>query len=233
MIMKFSKLSQLLVVSSLGLTLLACSNTPNMMTQAMPKSGFLPNYSLLEAVPNTPSGTRVWRYRNEAVNPNIYTAVIIEPIYLNQAPTQDISAESLIQAKIALQDSMRLAVLNKGTIKITTKPGPSVARISVGITGAEASADSLQPWNFTPIGLAANAAAYAAGVNAKTPALVVESKITDSQTNALLGEGLITIEGESFRTASGSVESFIVMAKKVVEAALQVSANPTPTRVTK
>lgn len=231
--MKFSKLSQLLVVSSLGLTLLACSNTPNMMTQAMPKSGFLPNYSLLEAVPNTPSGTRVWRYRNEAVNPNIYTAVIIEPIYLNQAPTQDISAESLIQAKIALQDSMRLAVLNKGTIKITTKPGPSVARISVGITGAEASADSLQPWNFTPIGLAANAAAYAAGVNAKTPALVVESKITDSQTNALLGEGLITIEGESFRTASGSVESFIVMAKKVVEAALQVSANPTPTRVTK
>jgi len=233
MIMKFSKLSQLLVVSSLGLTLFACSNTPNMMTQAMPKSGFLPNYSLLEAVPNTPSGTRVWRYRNEAVNPNLYTAVIIEPIYLNQAPTQDISAESLIQAKIALQDSMRLAVLNKGTIQITTKPGPGVARISVGITGAEASADSLQPWNFTPIGLAANAAAYAAGVNAKTPALVVESKITDSQTNALLGEGLITIEGESFRTASGSVESFIVMAKKVVEAALQVSANPTPTRVTK
>ena len=231
--MKFSKLSQLLVVSSLGLTLFACSNTPNMMTQAMPKSGFLPNYSLLEAVPNTPSGTRVWRYRNEAVNPNLYTAVIIEPIYLNQAPTQDISAESLIQAKIALQDSMRLAVLNKGTIQITTKPGPGVARISVGITGAEASADSLQPWNFTPIGLAANAAAYAAGVNAKTPALVVESKITDSQTNALLGEGLITIEGESFRTASGSVESFIVMAKKVVEAALQVSANPTPTRVTK
>ena len=231
--MKFSKLFQLLVVSSLGLTLFACSNTPNMMTQAMPKSGFLPNYALLEAVPNTPSGTRVWRYRNEAVNPNVYTAVIIEPIYLNQAPTQDISAESLIQAKIALQDSMRLAVLNKGTIKITTKPGPSVARISVGITGAEASADSLQPWNFTPIGLAANAAAYAAGVNAKTPALVVESKITDSQTNALLGEGLITIEGESFRTASGSVESFIVMAKKVVEAALQVSANPTPTRVTK
>ena len=229
MIMKFNKLAQLLAVSSVGLTLFACSNTPNMMTQAMPKSGFLPNYALLQMVPNTPSGTRVWRYRNEAVNPSDYTAVIIDPIYLNQAPTQEISPESLIQAKIALQDSIRLAVLNRATIQIVTKPGPGVARISVGITGAEASADSLQPWNFTPIGLAANAAAYAAGVNAKTPALVVESKIMDSQTSALLGEGLITVEGDSFRTASGSVEAFVGMAKKVVEAALQVSANPTPT----
>ena len=93
-----------------------------------------------------------------------------------------------------------------------------------GITGAEASANSLQPWNFTPIGLAANAAAYAGGVNAKTPALVVENKITDSQSNQLLGEGLITVEGESFRTASGSVESFVDMAKKVVVAAMKLSA---------
>lgn len=213
--------------------LVGCSSGPKIMSQAMPQSGFLPNYSVLQLVPDTPSGTRVWRYRSGDVNPAMYTAVMIDPIYLNQAPTQDISAESLIQAKIALQDSMRLAVLNKGTIKIVTQAGPGVARITVGITGAESSADGLKPWNFTPIGLAANAAAYAGGVNAKTPALVVESKITDSQTNALLGEGLITVEGQSFRTASGSVEAFVGMAKKVVEAALQVSANPSPTRTTK
>lgn len=222
----------LAVIAALFL-LVGCSSGPKIMSQAMPQSGFLPNYSVLQLVPDTPSGTRVWRYRSGDVNPAMYTAVMIDPIYLNQAPTQDISAESLIQAKIALQDSMRLAVLNKGTIKIVTQAGPGVARITVGITGAESSADGLKPWNFTPIGLAANAAAYAGGVNAKTPALVVESKITDSQTNALLGEGLITVEGQSFRTASGSVEAFVGMAKKVVEAALQVSANPTPTRATK
>ena len=78
--------------------------------------------------------------------------------------------------------------------------------------------------NFTPIGLAVNGAAYAAGVNAKTPALVIENKITDSQTNQLLGEGLITIQGESFRTGSGSVEAFTEMAKKAVRQALQLSA---------
>jgi hypothetical protein len=142
---------------------------------------------------------------------------------LNQAPTQNITAESLIQAKITLQDSMVQAVMSKGNMQIVTKPGPGVVRISVGITGAEASANSLQPWNFTPIGLAANAAAYAAGFNAKTPALVIENKITDSQSNQLLGEGLIIVEGESFRTASASVDSFVEMAKKAVAASLKIS----------
>jgi hypothetical protein len=223
MIMKFRKLIQLITISFVTITIFACSNAPKMMTQPMPQSGFLPNYSLLQTVPNTPDGTRVWRYRNEAVNPSAYRAVLLDPIFLNQTPTQNITAESLIQAKITLQDSMVQAVMSKGNMQIVTKPGPGVVRISVGITGAEASANSLQPWNFTPIGLAANAAAYAAGVNAKTPALVIENKITDSQSNQLLGEGLIIVEGESFRTASASVDSFVEMAKKAVAASLKLS----------
>lgn len=71
--------------------------------------------------------------------------------------------------------------------------------------------------------------AYAGGVNSKTPAILVESKITDSQTKQLLGECLVTVQGESFRTAGGSVDSFIAMAKKVVRIALETSANPIPT----
>ena len=82
----------------------------------------------------------------------------------------------------------------------------------------------MKPWNFTPIGLATNAAAFAGGINAKTPALVVENKITDSRTNEVLGMGLVTVQGESFRTSSGSVDSFIAMAKKAVSAALETSA---------
>jgi hypothetical protein len=112
----------------------------------------------------------------------------------------------------------------RGNLKIVTQPGPGVVRVSVGITGAEISNDYLKPWNFTPIGLATNAAAFAGGVNAKTPALVVENKITDSSTNEVIGMGLVTVQGESFRTSSGSVDSFIAMAKKAVSAALEASA---------
>ena len=183
--------------------LAACSNAPKLATESMPRSGYLPDYSILVPIATSVPDARIWRYRVSDVNPEAYAAVILDPIYLNQNATQDVSAQSIAKAKAALQASMVEAVNNRGTIRIVTKPGPGVARVSVGITGAESSADSLQPWNFTPIGLALNAAAYAGGVNAKTPALLVESKITDSQSNKLLGEGLVTVQGESFRTAGG------------------------------
>jgi hypothetical protein len=224
-----NKMKVLLASFAAAITLAACSNAPKLLTQPMPRSGFLPDYNLLVPMASSDKDTRIWRYRISGVNPGAYTAVILDPIYLNQNATKSVSMDDINKAKAALQESMVEAVNSRGTIKIVNKPGPGVARISVGITGAESSADSLQPWNFTPIGLAMNAAAYAGGVNSKTPALLVESKITDSQSNQLLGEGLITIQGESFRTNAGSADSFVAMAKKVVRSALETSANPMPT----
>ena len=224
-----NKLKVLLASFATAITLAACSTAPKLATQPMPRSGFLPDYNLLVPMASADKDTRIWRYRISGVNPGSYTAVILDPIYLNQNATKSVSMDDISKAKAALQASMVEAVNSRGTIKIVNKPGPGVARISVGITGAESSADSLQPWNFTPIGLAMNAAAYAGGVNSKTPALLVESKITDSQSKQLLGEGLITIQGESFRTNAGSADSFVAMAKKVVRSALETSANPVPT----
>ena len=217
-----------IAISAVGI-LVACSNAPKLATQPMPKSGFLPNYSLLVPVSTSQTDTRIWRYRKAGVNPGTYTAVILDPVYLNQNATKEATLESINKAKAALQASMIEAVQSRGNIAIVTKPGPGVARISVGITGAESSPDSLQPWNFTPIGLALNAAAYAGGVNSKTPALLVESKITDSQTKEVIGEGLVTVQGESFRTGGGSVDSFVAMAKKVVRVAMEASANAAAT----
>jgi hypothetical protein len=207
----------------------ACSNTPKLAADPMPKSGFLPSYSLLVPTYTTQSDTRIWRYRKDGINPATYTAVILDPIYLNQSATKEVSAESIAKARAALQASMIEAINARGNIKIVTTPGPGVVRVSAGITGAESSNDYLKPWNFTPIGLATNAAAFATGVNSKTPALVVENKITDSRSNEILGMGLVTVQGESFRTASGSVDSFISMSQKAVRAALETSANTSPT----
>jgi len=207
-----------------ALLMAACSNTSKYLTEPMPQSGFLPNYKLLEPVTDSPADSRVWRYRDPTVDPSKYTGVILDPVYLNQTATQQVSAQTLAQVKEVLQYSMVEAINARGNIKIVDKPGPGIVKLAVGITGAEMSNNSLQPWNFTPIGLATNAAAYAAGLNAKTPALIIESKITDSQSGQILGEGLITIQGESFRTGSGSVEAFTDMAKKAVREALMLSA---------
>lgn len=223
------KINTLIASVAAAIALAACSNAPKLATQPMPRSGFLPDYNLLVPMATSEKDTRVWRYRVSGVNPGAYTAVILDPIYLNQSATKEVGIETINKAKAALQASMVEAVNARGNIRIVNQPGPGIVRMSVGITGAESSNDSLQPWNFTPIGLAMNAAAYAGGVNSKTPALLVESKITDSQTKQLLGEGLITVQGESFRTSAGSADSFIDMAKKVVRTAMETSANPTPT----
>jgi hypothetical protein len=227
--MNVKKLPLVLISITTTLVLAACSNAPKLTTESMPRSGFLPDYNILVPMATRESDTRIWRYRVSGINPSTYTAVILDPVYLNQNATKEISADVINRAKAALQASMAEAVSSRGNIRIVTQPGPGVARVSVGITGAESSADSLKPWNFTPVGLAMNAAAFAGGVNAKTPALLVESKITDSQSNKLLGQGLVTVQGESFRTASGSSDSFIAMAQKVVRVAMETSANPTPT----
>ena len=216
------------VVCSVAL-LMACSSAPKIMSQPKPRSGFLPNYDVLHSVASPSADARIWRYRKAGGSHGAYNAVILDPIQLNRGSySTEISPEVVAQMVAALQQSMREAVDDRGDIRIVSQPGPGVLRIAVGITGAETSADSLKPWNFTPIGFAANSAAYVAGVNEKTPTLLVESRFTDSRTQEFIGGGVITIQGESFRTASGSVEAFTNMARKVVRVAMETSATQAP-----
>lgn len=179
------------LVASLASTMTACGG-PKLMSDPMPKSGFLPDYSLLkpvttlpksedsrfilaQALPNAskaPEDVRYWRYVKGDVKPGTYKAVILDPIYVNYSQTETVSIDVIAATKAALQAEMRKAVEQHGGIKIVTQPGPGVFRIAVGITGAEKHDDTLQPWFFSPAGVAINAAAYASDLNAKTPAIL-------------------------------------------------------------
>jgi len=213
-----------------ALTLIVgCSNAPKLATEQMPRTGFLPDYSLLEPSKSDNPDVRVWRYRLPGINLYAsYKEVIIDPIFINQRASVNSGQELIGKAIAALQVSLVEAAKARGNVKIVSKPGPGVLRVSVGITGAEISADNLQPWDFTPVGMTLTAATYAAGVNSKTPALLIETKITDSQSNQLLGEDLFTIRGDSFRTSSESVDSFVAMVQTVVKVAMVYFADPTP-----
>ena len=106
--MKYKHILALAGIFAALSALVACSGGPAMMKQIMPQSGFLPNYSLLEPVMDTPSGTRVWRYRKAGVNQGVYTGVIIDSVYLNQFNfTKEITPEVIAQTKYVLQESIR------------------------------------------------------------------------------------------------------------------------------
>jgi len=228
--MNFSLRKILSVALIAALTLIVgCSNAPKLASEQMPRTGFLPNYSLLEPAKSDNPDIRIWRYRLPGINLYAsYKEVIIDPIFIGQQASTNSGQELMTKAIAALQVSLVEAAKARGDVMIVSKPGPGVLRVSVGITGAEISADSLQPWDFTLVGMTLTAATYAAGVNSKTPAMLIETKITDSQSNQLLGEDLFTIRGESFRTLDGSVDSFIAMVQTVVKVAMIYFADPTP-----
>lgn len=226
----FSIVTSVLLVSGL----LACSSGPKLMTEKMPESGFLPNYKVMQVVDGTPKDIRAWRYLKPGVPASAYTAVMLEPVYLNQTEyTKEITPEVIAQTKKILEEAMRQAVQRRTDIKIVDKPGPGVLRVAVGITGAEVSADGLKPWNFTPIGLATNAAAFAAGANSKTPALVVENRITDSQSREFIAGGMVAVQGEPFRLGSSSVGAFQDMTKRIVVFAMESPLKPLPSAANK
>lgn len=210
-------------------SLAACSSGPKLMTEKIPESGFLPNYKVMQPVDNTPKDIRAWRYLKPGLFVSSYTAVMIEPVYLNHREyTKEITPEVIAQTKKILEEAIRQAVLRRGDIKIVNQPGPGVLRVAVAITGAEISADGLRPWNFTPIGLAANANTYAASVNSRTPALVMENRITDSQSREFIAGDMVAVQGEPFRLGSSSVGAFQDMTKRIVVFAMESPLKPLP-----
>ena len=210
-------------------SLAACSSGPKLMTEKIPESGFLPNYKVMQPVDNTPKDIRAWRYLKPGLFISSYTAVMIEPVYLNQREyTKEINPEVITQTKKILEEAIRQAVSRRGDIKIVNQPGPGVLRVAVAITGAEISADGLRPWNFTPISLAANANTYAAGVNSRTPALVMENRITDSQSREFIAGDMVAVQGEPFRLGSSSVGAFQDMTKRIVVFAMESPLKPLP-----
>jgi hypothetical protein len=210
-------------------SLAACSSGPKLMTEKIPESGFLPNYKVMQPVDNTPKDIRAWRYLKPGLFVSSYTAVMIEPVYLNHREyTKEITPEVIAQTKKILEEAIRQAVSRRGDIKIVNQPGPGVLRVAVAITGAEISADGLRPWNFTPIGLAANANTYAASVNSRTPALVMENRITDSQSREFIAGDMVAVQGEPFRLGSSSVGAFQDMTKRIVVFAMESPLKPLP-----
>ena len=188
-----------------------------------PQSGFIPDYSLLQKV-DGPKGSQIYRYRKTGVAPENFNAVLIDPVVLNQAsPEGQLTADVLTQTRTALDQHIRESVAARG-MKIVTEPGPGVLRVSVAISGAELETEGFKPRNILPISAVMKLASKATGMESKTPTLLVESKLVDTQTQDLVGAGMITIAGESFRSEAGTVEGFQALTKRVVQVATQLAS---------
>lgn len=146
----------------------------------------------------------------------MYHAVIIDPVIINQSEADEkITSEVVEQTRLALDASIRDRI-GQSRLKIAHEPGPDVLRVSVAISGAELEKEGFKPRNILPISAAIKAASYVVGKDKKIPVLLVESKITNSQSGDLVRAGMLSVSGETFRGQDKTIAVFQVLAQRIV-----------------
>ena len=216
-----------LVLTILSISLIlqyssGASAETKLMDLEKPNSNFLTDYNLLKPV-GAPEGTKAYRYTRFDFDPLGYSAVMIDPVAINQQMKDDkLTPDIISSTQQALNASIQDRI-GASKMKIVHEPGSGVLRVSVSISGAEIETEGFKPRNILPISAVIKLASKAAGKDSKKAVLLVESKIVDSQTGELMRAGMITIASDSFRDAGATAVEFKNLAEKIVDIAMKNS----------
>ncbi len=214
------------VVAASALLLTACGGGGLSESQ---KSGYLTSseYNQLQNVGSPAPGVNVYRYISPDFKRSDWKGIMIDPVLLYQTALKSegqkgLTEEVIYQTRMIIDNELRAKVTQR--FNVVDKSGPGIARLSVAITGAQVEGDSLKLRNVVPISAVLFAAQKATGLDSKTPSLVVEAKMRDSVTGKILGEGVYTMSGETFRTESSTTEAFQKLAVDWVTTAVRVAS---------
>ncbi len=204
------------VISSL-INLNAHADTA-LMQADKPESGFFSDYSLLNPV-NGPKDTKVFRYTSTKFDPSNYKSVIIDSVVINQSSVDDKITNDIIEkTRLTLEENIKQKVTQ--FLALTQTPGAQTLKVNISISGADLATEGFKVRNLLPISAVLKLASKATNKDKKTAVLLIESKVTDSQTGELLKGTMVTISSESFRDNDEAGQEFENLAKKVVELAM-------------
>ncbi|MBP9743098.1 MAG: DUF3313 domain-containing protein [Burkholderiales bacterium] len=207
----------------IAISIIGCSSTKEPSEKS---PGFLPDYSLLKPIKSDDKDVKGYYYRNPNIERSNYTAAMIAPVILYQPPGVEssvkISEAQIEAARLSIESGIKQTVSRK--IALTNKPGKGVAKVSVAITGAILEGDGFRPRYLLPISAIIQLTSVAVGLNNKKPVLVIETKVTDSQTNQLISASMTTISGDKFRTEASTPGEFQKLANTWVAKSMAYSA---------
>jgi hypothetical protein len=182
------------------------------------ESGFFSDYSLLNPV-NGPKDTKVFRYTSTKFDPSNYKSVIIDSVVINQSSVDDKITNDIIEkTRLTLEENIKQKVTQ--FLALTQTPGAQTLKVNISISGADLATEGFKVRNLLPISAVLKLASKATNKDKKTAVLLIESKVTDSQTGELLKGTMVTISSESFRDNDEAGQEFENLAKKVVELAM-------------
>ena len=205
-----------MVISSL-MNLNAHADTA-LMQADKPESGFFSDYSLLKPV-NGSKDTKVFRYTSTKFDPSNYKSVIIDSVVINQSSVDDkITTDIIEKTRLTLEENIKQKVTQ--FLALTQTAGAETLKVNISISGADLATEGFKVRNLLPISAVLKLASKATNKDKNTAVLLIESKVTDSQTGELLKGTMVTISSESFRDADEAGQEFENLAKKVVELAM-------------
>lgn len=174
-----------------ALTLLCASCTspevkPSRASAPAAHSGFLADYSLLQADPENAGYSH---YVAPGFNPAQYRKFIIDTpaIIVNTGGKyQPLDPARLTDIEQYYQGAMSAALSQH--YQVVTEPGPGVARLRVAVVGVVEINPPLKPRDLIPVSALFKVARAAAGKNPQVLRVSIESEALDSETGSVLGE---------------------------------------------
>jgi hypothetical protein len=155
-----------------------------------------------------------YTYTSPHYNILAYESVIISDVVINQKAGDTVNQEALDQIKKELENSVesRIAAVRK----ITQSSGPSTVRLEVAFSGAQLTGEGLGLLDIVPIKALWNIGKKLSDNNTKVPVVMLESRLTNSETGELLKSRIMLVQGEPFVEREFTQGAFIDLARKAV-----------------
>lgn len=167
-------------------------------------SGFLHDYSNLQQTQDA-NGQPILRYVNPKLNPQNYSAVMVEPLtmYPKAEPSDQLSQATIDQIRGYGTTCLRQAIASRA--RVVEVPGPGVVKLQVAITGVASTAQGLKPYQVVPMAFVATMAVNSVAGAPQQAKLLVEALATDSVSGDVLSKVVRTHTGASLQRVASNM----------------------------
>jgi len=161
-------------------------------------SGYLENYTDLKVV-KAANGLEFMRWISPAVKPGEYTKVYQHDItfYPKLKPEQLAGRDTLIQIGDYFNEAIKRELAQDGVL--ATGPGPGVAETHLAVTGVYIGNEGMKAYEIIPVAAVIGLGETAMGMRDQIVQLVVEGKLTDSESGKLLATAVYKGLGKNLK----------------------------------
>lgn len=193
----FSLLAILVTAGSAFLTGCASTQTEKLASKEQ-FSGYLSNYDDLKKV-KAEKGLEFLRWISPDVKPGEYTRVYQHDItfYPRLTPEQLAGRDTLIQIGDYFNEAIKRELAKNGAL--ASEPGPGVAETQLAITGVYIGNEGMKAYEIVPIAAVIGLGETAMGKRDQIVQLVVEGKLTDSESGKLLATSVYKGLGKNLK----------------------------------